>query len=96
MSKLKFQYGYPSPKEIKEFVEYLLMFYGADPKHDAVYSEVGMTEEDAKKVTEIYLNGNYESVDKGFHLWGGGDTFDREFCRDVIFEKMTKPTDETQ
>jgi|8_EtaG_2_1085327.scaffolds.fasta_scaffold113427_2 hypothetical protein len=94
MIKLKFQYGYPSLKEIKEFVEYLLMFYGADPKHDAVYSEVGMTGEDAKKVTEIYLNGNYESVDKGFHLWGGGDTFDREFCCDVIFEKMTKPTDD--
>tara|TARA_R110000824_G_scaffold3853_1_gene18465 strand:+ start:194 stop:478 length:285 start_codon:yes stop_codon:yes gene_type:complete len=90
MSKLKFEYGYPSPKHIKEFENYLLMFYGPDPLHDAVYPEVGMTEEDAKKVTETYLNGDYESTDKGFHLWGGGDTVDREFCRDVIFEKMMR------
>ena len=94
MSKLKFEYGYPSPKHIKEFVGYLLMFYGANPKRDAVYPEVGMTEEDAKKVTETYLNGDYESTDKGFHLWGGGDTFDREFCRDVIFEKMMRSADD--
>ena len=91
MSILKFEDGYPSPKEIKGFVEYLLMFYGADPKYDAVYPEVAMTEEDAIKVTEIYLNGEYESVDKGFHLWGGGDTIDRETCRFEIFENRNYP-----
>ena len=88
MSKLKFKYGYPSPEKIQKFVEYLLSFYGADPKHDACYPEIGMTEEDAKKVTETYLNGDYEwHIDKGFHMWLDGDSTDREFCGRVLFQK---------
>ena len=76
-------------EEKNNFVEYLLMFYAEDPKYDAVYPEVAMTREDAIKHTVEYLEGDFPCVEDNWvenefgvkvptHLWGGGDTIDRE------------------
>lgn len=86
---LHFEDGYPTVQEKKEFVNYLLSFYAEDPKYDPVYPEVAMTEEDAIKFTEQYLDGDFPCIQENWmkdqlgnpiptHLWGGGDSIDRE------------------
>jgi len=75
---LKFnEVGYPNDQEKQEFVDYLLMFYGKnDP--EAIYGEeVGMEKADAVKFMNVYLEGDFKGYD-GYHMWGGGDTIDRE------------------
>lgn len=77
--------GYPTNQEKGVFVEYLLSFYSDKPEWDAVYPEIGMSSIDAVECMEIYLEGNYESnVTKGEHMWGGGDSIDREKVRDIF------------
>ena len=87
--ELVFDGGAPNLEEKNNFVEYLLMFYAEDPKYDAVYPEVAMTKEDAEKYMVEYLEGDFPCIEEnwvedGFgikvptHLWGGGDTIDRE------------------
>ena len=83
---LAFDGGVPTQKEKEVFVEYLLSFYGS---YDAVYPEVGMTREDAVKYMTEYLEGDFQCIEENqvenefgikvpTHLWGGGDTIDRE------------------
>ena len=90
---LAFDGGAPTKKEIADFVEYLLMFYAEGELYDA-----GMTEEDAIECTYRYLQGDFECIEEnwvrdefGFkvptHLWGGGDTLDREKVFE-IYETM--------
>ncbi len=90
---LAFDGGAPTKQEIADFVEYLLMFYAEGELYDA-----GMTEEDALECAHKYLEGNYPCVKENWvkdefgnpvptHLWGGGDTLDREKTFE-IFETM--------
>ncbi len=83
--------GYPTNQEKGVFVEYLLSFYSDKPEWDAVYPEIGMGSLDAVECMEIYLGGHYESVStKGEHLWGGGDSIDRENVRDIFLQLSAK------
>tara|TARA_B100001758_G_C17840583_1_gene318947 strand:- start:56 stop:406 length:351 start_codon:yes stop_codon:yes gene_type:complete len=88
---LKFQYE-PSEQVKKDFHNYLLMFYG---KESELHSKVGMEMEDAIEYTEMYLNGNYEDgYEPGYHMWGGGDTMDRNYVLDLYLEANDlTPTD---
>ena len=81
---LAFDGGAPTTEEINTFIEYLLMFYGKGE----IY-ENGMTEETAREYTQKYLQGNFQCCEENrvenefgikvpTHLWGGGDTIDRE------------------
>lgn len=86
--KLVFDGGYPTNDEKGQFIEYLMAFYGKDPKWDAVYPDVQMGTVDAFECMEEYLEGQYESnVVKGEHMWGGGDSVDREKVRDIFLNK---------
>lgn len=94
MLKFNHEVGYPTNTEKGQFVEYLMCFYGKDPKWDAVYPEISMGIIDAVECMEEFLNGKYESaVVKGEHIWGGGDTIDREIVRDIFLKKCEKTLD---
>ena len=87
--KLVFEGGYPTNDEKGQFIEYLMAFYGKDPKWDAVYPDVQMGTVDAFECMEEYLNGDYPCIEENWitdefgikvptHIWGGGDSLDRE------------------
>lgn len=91
--KLVFEFE-PTVKEINEFVDYLLMFYGKGEIYDC-----GMTEKTARECALKYLEGNYPCVEENWiedefgnpvptHLWGGGDTLDREKCLEIYNEEV--------
>lgn len=91
---LKFEGGYPLAKEIIGFVDYLISFYGDE---DAVYP-MGMTRETALNCALEYLGGNYPCIEENqiinefgvkvpTHLWGGGDTIDREKVCEIFLSK---------
>ena len=75
--------------EILDFVEYVDSFYNAE---NGVYPIKGVT---IKKITDAiktYIAGVSESdaiYQEGFvgQTWGGGDTVDREFVRDIILKQ---------
>jgi len=71
MAQIEFE-TIPSEEEKKNFVEYLLLFY----------RDMGMSRDIATKVMWLYLNGCYLGTN-GYHLWGGGDSLDRERCYEI-------------
>ncbi len=89
MEKLIFNGGVPTMTQKADFVEYILHFYGKDKYYKAIYPDVGMTVEDAVKCMNVYLEGDYEGHD-GKHLWGGGDTVDREKVAEIFIEAASK------
>lgn len=101
---LKFDGGYPNAQEVNQFVEYVLCFYGKDPKWDAVYPDVGMTTVEAVECVNEYLMGDYQCIKENWienefgvkvptHLWGGGDSIDREKVCGIFLEKCEKVLD---
>ena len=96
--KLVFDGGYPNNDEKGQFIEYLMAFYGKDPKWDAVYKDAQMGVVDAYECMEEYLNGDYPCIEENWttdaygikvptHLWGGGDTVDREKVFEIYLNK---------
>ena len=66
-------------KEIEEFTDYVFDFYGgSDPLWD-------FFKDDKKPVTRAEIKSNTEKLLKTEHPWGGGDSFDREMVRDMMF-----------
>jgi hypothetical protein len=63
-------------KEINTFIDYVLDFYGKGGIYD-----MKVTAEDVKKATGIYLQ-------KYPNKWGGGDSSDREFVREILINEM--------
>ena len=96
--KLVFDGGYPTNDEKGQFIEYLMAFYGKDPKWDAVYKDAQMGTVDAFECMEEYLNGDYPCVEETWvtdefgikqptHIWGGGDSLDREKVFQIFLDK---------
>lgn len=65
-------------KEILSFVEYVDSFYNPVT---GLYPIGGATVGVITKAIEDYIN----SLDRA-EAWGGGDSVDREFVRDIIFQ----------
>ena len=95
---LAFDGGYPTDKEKGQFIQYLMAFYGKYPKYDAVYPEVAMSPIDAFLCMEEYLKGDFQCIEENrvenefgikvpTHLWGGGDTIDREKVCEIFLNK---------
>lgn len=89
----------PTEKDIQEFADYCMMFYGENTAHSLGNVE-GFTMGTCMIAINEYLTGNYPCVEENFvedengnklptHLWGGGDTIDREKILG-IFEKQTE------
>jgi hypothetical protein len=91
--KLIFDGGYPTNDEKGQFIEYLMAFYGKDPKWDAVYKDTQMGLLDAFECMEEYLDGDYPCVEENYvdgkptHIWGGGDSIDREKVFEIYLNK---------
>ena len=68
-------------KYYRLFVDRMLQFYGKG----GIYSETfgGLTEEIINKYADKYIEKRYK-----LGLWSGGDTFDREYFRDVLLIKL--------
>ena len=64
--------------EILDFVEYVDSFY--NPK-TGVYPIKGATVEVITKAVKTYIGGIHQQT-----TWGGGDSVDREFVRDIILQ----------
>lgn len=64
-------------KEILDFVEYVDSFYNPIT---GIYPIEGATVAAITKAIEIYLD--------TAQSWGGGDSVDREFVRDIILAKV--------
>ena len=90
--------GYPNKEEKNQFVEYVLCCYGKDSKWDAVQPDVGMTTIEAVECVEEYLMGDFPCVEENWikdefgvkvptHLWGGGDSIDREKVCEIFLAK---------
>ena len=74
-------------EEKKSFVDYCLMFYGKGE----IYGQRGYaTEEQIVAATDIYLTRGDEKFFnfEGDHLWGGGDTVDRETIAEILIEEF--------
>ena len=65
--------------EILDFVEYVHTFYNAE---NGVYPIKGVT---IKKITDAIKTYIGEIVEET--TWGGGDSVDREFVRDIILKQ---------
>ena len=71
----------PCSKDLAAFKDYVL----------ECYSEEGMSEADAEKSIYLYLKGPYESVVySGFHMWGLGDSLDREKVYEIYLDEVKK------
>ena len=71
----------PCTKDLAAFKDYVL----------ECYSEEGMSEADAEKSIYLYLKGPYESVVySGFHMWGLGDSLDREKVYEIYLDEVKK------
>lgn len=73
--------------EILDFVEYVDSFYNP---FNGVYPIKGVTTKKITQAIKTYIAGVSESkaiYQEGFvgQTWGGGDSVDREFVRDIIF-----------
>tara|TARA_R100000278_G_scaffold109045_1_gene85963 strand:- start:24 stop:263 length:240 start_codon:yes stop_codon:yes gene_type:complete len=69
---------------LTEFVNYVWSFYSPDSD---LYPIKGLTKLDIVQAFNIYI----ERIEKGdleyvHYSWGGGDSLDRERCRDIILE----------
>lgn len=73
-------------EEKKSFVDYCLMFYGKGQ----IYGQRGYaTEEQIVAATDIYLTrGDDIYFHEGEHLWGGGDTVDRETVAEILVNEF--------
>jgi len=97
---LRFDGGYPSHLEEERFVEYVLSFYAKDARWNPVYPEVGMTVLGAVQAVKEYLSGYYPCIKENWielegkkiptHIWGGGDSIDREIVRDIFLKTLAK------
>ena len=66
-------------KEIEEFTDYVFSFYGgSDPLWEFFVDY-------KKPVTKAEIKSNTEKLLKTEYRWGGGDSIDREFVRDMMF-----------
>tara|TARA_A200000159_G_scaffold1951_1_gene2170 strand:+ start:2973 stop:3299 length:327 start_codon:yes stop_codon:yes gene_type:complete len=101
---LEFDGGYPTNQEKEQFVNYVLSFYAEDPKWDAIYPDVGMTVLGAVQAVEQYLNGDFPCIKENWienefgvkvptHLWGGGDSIDREKVCVIFLDNCEKVLD---
>ena len=69
----------PTDKDVREFQEYVFSFYGKDGLHADAF-DGGATTEEILLATNQYLTFCARNTD----LWGGGDTADREYVRDIM------------
>ena len=73
-------YRLPNASEISDFKNYVKDFYGKDEIYDEFFPPNGATNEEINKAVKTYVKWATEN-DK----WGGGDSFDREITRDIMF-----------
>ena len=66
-------------KEIKEFKDYIKDYYGKDGNFQYFFPPKGASVSEIEKAVNQYVQ-YAKKEDK----WGGGDTFDREFVRDIM------------
>jgi hypothetical protein len=69
-----------SNQEISQFVDYCIEFYGPGGVYANDFRNGGFSEYDIEEAVYIYL----DQVNKGKYEWGGGDSVDREFVRDIL------------
>jgi len=71
-------------QEILEFVNYVNEFYNPET---GVFSIKGATVSAIVKAINTYIEQCFEPNEIGFgYVWGGGDSADREFVRDIIIQ----------
>ena len=76
----------PTEENVQEFADYCMMFYGEN-NDDALYPTEGFTMGTAMIAINEYLTGNYPSCEENIHLYGGGDTIDREKVLGIFLEQ---------
>ena len=69
-------------KMIKEFVDYVLCFYGKGGIYD-----FGAKKKDVVTATVIYLNKVLTDKSETY-TWGDGDSLDRERVRDILLDQI--------
>lgn len=69
----------PTQKDVLNFQEYVFSFYGKGGLHADAF-DGGVTTEEVLLATNQYLTFCARNTD----LWGGGDTADREYVRDIM------------
>ena len=74
-------------QNFKQFLDYVMSFYGDD---DALYPIDNLTREEVALATLNYLD--QVAASNGTINWGDGDSLDRERVRDFIINtRATKP-----
>ena len=82
----------PTEENDQRFANYCMDFYGED-NDDALYPTEGFTMGTAMIAINEYLTGDYACCEENFengvptHLYGGGDTIDREKVLGIFLEQ---------
>ena len=72
--------------EYKQFIEYVYSFYN---ENDGVHVIKGLNKEMIEDALYFYLHNPDENK---AYKWGGGDSFDREYVRDIILKRLNGGT----
>lgn len=68
-------------EEVSEFKEYVFEYYGKDGMWEEFFPPLGAAKGEINLAVKEYLDYSAGNTDQ----WGGGDTFDREIVRDIMF-----------
>ena len=73
--------GYiPSSRELQVFYKYVLDFYGRNGLYPLIRR--------SRPLSIFEVNDATKKLLKSKHVWGGGDTVDREAVRDILTDDM--------
>ena len=74
--------------ELKEFKSYVKSYYGKGEIYEEFFPPIGASNDEIELAIRMYVSYCKTKDDQ----WGGGDTFDREFVRDVMLYNRGQKT----